>query len=102
MPRKVDSAFDKEVLEYLKTHSWIETQTQFDISSRTIKLMKDRNLEITQDEKSNNVKNEIGLELKEDIQKLVQLFYKSLEIPDFLKLASDSDVKAISRLELIK
>ena len=43
MSRKTNPQHDKEVLEYLKDHSWLETQGHFHISSRSIKLIKDRN-----------------------------------------------------------
>jgi len=43
MGRIIDVEKDKKVLAFLKTHTWIETRNEFQISSRTVKNIKDRN-----------------------------------------------------------
>lgn len=103
MPRKVDKDFDKDVLNYLKSHTWKETQDNFNISSRTIKNMKERN-SISNEIESKVISkvDSILPETKNDIQKVIGLFYKALDIPQFLKLVSDKESEAINRLESIQ
>jgi hypothetical protein len=101
LPRKVNIELDHQVLEYLKDHSWLQTQDHFGLSSRTIKLIKDRNGELDPSIKE-SINTQINTELKEDIEIMIKLFYKAIEIPDFLKILSSNEEKAISRLEMVK
>ena len=39
--------------------------------------------------------------VKMDMRTMIQLFYKALEIPAFLKLITDADSEAVSRLEVL-
>jgi predicted nucleic acid-binding protein len=39
--------------------------------------------------------------VKMDMKTMIQLFYKALDIPAFVKLISDADSEAVSRLEVL-
>lgn len=42
MPRKVDESKDKEIANYLKDHTYLETQEQFGISAMQVSRIKQR------------------------------------------------------------
>jgi hypothetical protein len=102
MTRKIDPKFDQEVLEYLKNHSYSETEDHFirngkNLSSRTIKLIKDRS--------SKNVKEENGGKLNPEIKNAIQimlgLFKEAIKIPEFQQRLSEEILHADEILEKV-
>jgi len=102
MPRKIDSELDKNVLDFLKTHTWVETQNHFDISSRAIKLIKDRNPEIMPSKYMDPLKQGLNNpELKKALKNIFDLFDNATKIVEFNEITSEEHIKSIDFIEKV-
>jgi hypothetical protein len=99
MPRKIDKDFDKEVLNYLQDHTWKQTQDNFEISSRTIKNMRERN-SVSNEIESKVISKVVGIPdtIKKDIKIMIELFHNAFKIKDFQKLLNEDVYSAEERL----
>lgn len=104
MPRKINVDRDKEILEYVKNHSWKETQAKFDISSRSIKMIKERNSNHEESEskvESKVAEKTIGVS-KEKLKGLIEIYKKAAQFDDsFVGLISADDIDIVKYFEKV-